>query len=190
MEKDKKSTQNWLPFEEFFEQGIVKINSKKYIKIIEVKPINFNLKTDLEKEGILNSYKIFLKTCNFNLQILIQSNKEDLSNIISKIKEKNRKEEEPSMLKAISNAYIEYINSKNQENKSSSKNYYIIIENEIIPMQDANHYRLARDELNEKFLKVKENLARCGNKVLECSKSDVQRILFSFLNSRIYLNQK
>ena len=45
------------------------------------------MKSELEKEAILNSYKIFLKTCNFDLQILVQSNKEDLSKHISKIKE-------------------------------------------------------------------------------------------------------
>lgn len=32
-----------------------------YVKLIKVIPINFNLKSDLEKESILNSYKIFLK---------------------------------------------------------------------------------------------------------------------------------
>ena len=40
----------------------------------------------MEKESILNSYKIFLKTCNFDIQILIQSKKEDLTNHIEKIK--------------------------------------------------------------------------------------------------------
>lgn len=55
--------------------GIIKTEDK-YIKIIKVIPINFNLKSELEKEAILNSYKLFLKTFNFNLQILIQSKKE------------------------------------------------------------------------------------------------------------------
>ena len=59
-----------------------------YVKIIKVIPINFNLKSNLEKESILNSYKIFLKTCNFDIQIIIQSNKEDLTKHINKI-EKN-----------------------------------------------------------------------------------------------------
>ena len=43
-------------------------------------PINFSLKSELEKDAILNSYKLFLKTFNVDLQILIQSKKEDLSN--------------------------------------------------------------------------------------------------------------
>ena len=42
-------------------------------------PINYYLKSDLEKEAILNSFKLFLKTCDFNIQILIQSKKENLS---------------------------------------------------------------------------------------------------------------
>ena len=71
------SVQEWLPFEKIFQNGIVKIKNSAYVKILEVVPINFNLKSELEKEAILNSYKIFLKTCNFDLQILIQSNKEN-----------------------------------------------------------------------------------------------------------------
>ena len=55
------SVQEWLPFEEVLKNGIIKINNFTFIKIIKVNSINFNLKSDLEKEAILNSYKIFLK---------------------------------------------------------------------------------------------------------------------------------
>ena len=72
-----KSIQKWIPIENILEKGIIKIGKNKYIKILKINPINFNLKTQLEKEAILNSYKIFLKTCSFDMQILIQSKKED-----------------------------------------------------------------------------------------------------------------
>lgn len=72
-----KSTQNWLIVESIDKNGIIKIKNKNiFIKLIRVQPINFNLKTTLEKEAILNSYKILLKTCNFNLQILIHTSKD------------------------------------------------------------------------------------------------------------------
>ena len=58
------------------ENGVIKLKNNSYVKILKISPINFNLKSNLEKESILNSYKIFLKTCNFDIQILIQSNKE------------------------------------------------------------------------------------------------------------------
>ena len=67
------NTQDWLPIDKIYNNGIVKLKNKKYIKIIKINPINFNLKSNLEKEAILNSYKIFLKTCNFDIQNLIQS---------------------------------------------------------------------------------------------------------------------
>ena len=80
-----KSVQDWLQIEKFFDEGILKLKNKKYIKLIKINPINYNLKSDFEKKAILNSYKIFLKTCNFNIQILIQSNKEDLNQHILNI---------------------------------------------------------------------------------------------------------
>ena len=94
MDKKLHSIQEWIPIDYFLENGIVKLKNKKYIKIMKVEPINFNLKSELEKESILNSYKIFLKTCDFNFQILIQSNKQDLSKNISLIKNniKNKRE--------------------------------------------------------------------------------------------------
>ena len=78
--------------EKTLEKGIIKIEKNKYIKILKIIPINFNLKTQLEKESILNSYKIFLKTCNFDMQILIQSKKEDLSNHVENIQDISQKE--------------------------------------------------------------------------------------------------
>ena len=61
--------------------------------ILKIKPINYNLKSNLEKESILNSYKLFLKSFNFNIQIIIKSQKQDLSNHIIKIinSQKNHK---------------------------------------------------------------------------------------------------
>ena len=69
----KNNIQNWIPIKEICNDGIIKLRNNNYIKILKVNPINYNLKSDLEKKSILNSYKIFLKTCNFDIEILIQS---------------------------------------------------------------------------------------------------------------------
>lgn len=163
------------------------MQNKKYIKIIKVKPINFSLKSELEKEAILNSYKLFLKTCNFNIQILIQSNKEDLSEHFEKIKENLGQEEKN--IQEISQKYISYIKKLNNNNKSSSKNYYIIIDyiNRDNNIADVETY--ANEELNNKYFKIKDCLSRCGNVVSDVQdKEQIKNILFSFLNTRIYFN--
>ncbi len=179
------SVQEWLPVDEILENGIIKLKNKNYIKILKIIPINFELKSNLEKEAILNSYKIFLKTCNFDIQILIQSNKKDLSNHISKIKEKNKEEKEN--IKNLSEKYINYIKKLNIEKKSSSKNFYILIkENPEIKKTKINiNEKIIFDKLNDKYFSIKECLSRCGNIVIDISdKKMAEKILYSFLNSR------
>ena len=180
--KKNNSIQEWIPFEKILENGIIKLKDNSYIKIIKIYPINFNLKSELEKEAILNSYKIFLKTCNFNIQILIQSNKEDLNNHISKIK-KNISKKENKIFEKIANNYIDYINKINSERKSSSKDFYIIISGEI---KDKNNQteEILKKELTEKYFKIKECLSRSGNFISELSnKKDVENLLYYFLNN-------
>ncbi|MCI9275106.1 MAG: hypothetical protein HFJ24_03635 [Clostridia bacterium] len=191
MQKEKElSLQEWLPFECILDAGIVLLKNSEYIKIIEVIPINYDLKSELEKEAILNSYKIFLKTCNFDLQILIQSNKEDLSNHIStiNIQLKNEKNLE---IKEISKNYINFIQNINKEKKSSSKNFYILIKNSLknLKLENINSEEIIIEELNEKFFKIKECLSRCGNITLEYDKKEeIKEILYSFLNVKNSLN--
>ncbi len=107
------SVQDWLPFKKILNSGVILLKDNSYIKILKIFPINYNLKSELEKEAILNSYKIFLKTCNFNLQILIQSNKKDLSKNISQVIEKNRN----TAKEEFTEKYIAFIKSINDEKK-------------------------------------------------------------------------
>ncbi len=185
MKKNKiNSIQDWIPYHKILDNGIIELKDNSYIKIIKIDPINFNLKSDLEKESILNSYKIFLKTCNFNFQILIQSNKEDLTKHISDIKEYSIQEDKNII--NISDKYIEYINSLNHEKKSSSKNFYIVLK--YFSNKEENNINLIYEELNDKYFKIKDCLSRCGNFVTDFSNKDqIIDILFSFLNSRIFL---
>ena len=168
--------------EKCLDKGIIKIEKNKYIKILKIIPINFNLKTQLEKESILNSYKIFLKTCNFDMQILIQSKKEDLSNHIENIQNISQKEKN-KIIKKYSEEYIKFIKEKNNKNKSASKNIYLIIKNNSENLEEN-----IIQELNEKYFKIKDCLIRCGNVVQECNKEEIKNILFSFLNLKKFLD--
>ena len=161
------------------------MKNNKYIKILKIIPINYNLKSDLEKESILNSYKIFLKTCNFNIQILIQSSKENLEKNILNI-QKNVQKKENKFLKNISDEYIKYIKNMNLTKKSSTKNFYIILSNEKLKGNEyVESFEIIKNDLKEKYFKVKDCLSRCGNSVIEINtKKEILKILFSFLNTR------
>lgn len=149
------------------------------------------MKSELEKKSILNSYKIFLKTCNFNIQILIQSSKENLEKNIFNI-QKNIQKKENKYLEKISENYIEYINQINSTKKSSSKNFFIIISKKISKEQEYNEsFEIIKNDLKEKYFKIKECLSRCGNSVFEINKKEeCLKIINSFFNTRKEINLK
>ena len=168
------AVQNWLPYEKILEKGIIKMKDLSYIKILRIYPINYNLKSDLEKESILNSYINLFKSTNLNLQILIQSKKEDLTKNILTLK-KNCKYEE------LQKKYIEYIQYLNKIKKSSSKNFYLIIKE--ISQEKAENTKI--ENLQNEYLKIKDSLSRCGNIVSEYTEEkEIIEIIASFLNSK------
>lgn len=167
------SVQEWLPFKEILDKGIIKMKDSSYIKILNINPINYILKSSLEKEAILNSYKNLFKSCNFNFQIMIQSQKEDLKNHINKLNENN-------LYPEIKEKYINYINYFVKNKKSSNKKFYLILkspsseENESVKIQN----------LENNYLKIKDLFGRCGNFVSEYTEEkQIIDVLYSFFNS-------
>ena len=174
-------------FDKILEDGIL-VSNNKYIKIVKVTPINYELKSDLEKEAILNSYKLFLKVCDFDIQILIQSRKESLDSYISQIK-KQVNEEKNEKINTISNLYIEYIENQNKLQNSSSKNFYILFSSQIENNENEFNIKHIREDLNSKYLKIKDSLSRCGNLIFDVNtRKDAESVMYSFYNFRKALN--
>ena len=187
------SIQDWMPFEQILDDGIIRLKNNIYVKIIKITPINFSLKSDLEKQAILNSYKLFLQTCNFDIQILVQSSKIDLSRHISHLKKETKKLENQNILPIYEN-YINFIQKQNSQKNSSSKNFFILIkefpENKKEKI-NKNIEEIILNNLKDKFFKIKECLSRCGNTVVEFSTYEQTiEIINSFYNYRRYMFQK
>lgn len=177
--KELASFQKWLPFKEVLSDGVIKLKDNTYVKLIKIFPINYNLKSELEKKSILNSFKLFFKTCDFDIQILIQSTKEDVSKYVFFLKDEEVKEENKE-LQWMYKEYINFISDKNSKNKFSSKNFIIIIKN--LPQKNMDNDNLELIDLNDKYYKVKECLSRCGNLVTEFSRDEVIELLYSCFN--------
>lgn len=129
----------------------------------------------------MNSYKAFLKNCNFDIQIIIKSNKEDISEIINKLEK--QKETEKSLnnnfMVKIFDSYINFVKEKNKEKLSSSKDFYLIINSKSFPENNEEKIIL---NLKEKFLKIKNSLSRCGNNIFEIKeKNETENIIKLFL---------
>lgn len=127
---------------------------------------------------------MFLKTCDFNIQILIQSKKESLSKTFLILKEKSQNEKEK--IRELIEKYKEFVIQKNNENKSASKNFFIVIKIDKKDSQKDDekqiNEQIAINKLNENFFKIKEALSRCGNIVYDINeKTEIIYILSSFV---------
>jgi hypothetical protein len=204
--KNKPIVADWLKFDLILSNGIIKLKSKNksksedFVKILKINPINFNLKSDFEKTAILNSYKVFLKICDFNFQILIQSNKENISNHFQNI-ETFINSSGNQTLESIYSDYNNCLTSLNKSKKSSSKVFYIILRKSINNISKAKNIgeniskieEYERKEIlsmfDEEYLKIKESLSKCGNIIEEInSKEKTIEVVYSFLNTRKYIN--
>jgi H2-forming N5,N10-methylenetetrahydromethanopterin dehydrogenase-like enzyme len=162
------SIQEWFCIDDILEDGIIITKENSRVKILKVEPINFFLRSEMEKEVILNSYKNIFKSINFDIQIIIQSTKEDLSSNINYIKSKEISN------KKLLNQYIEYIESLNQIKKSNNKNFYLIV-------KEASE----QNSINEKISKIQDLLERCGNRsYVVNSKEEVIKIIETFYKIR------
>lgn len=170
--------QDWLPYDKVLENGII-ISKNKFIKILKINPISYELKSDFEKKAILDSYKLFLRTCNFDIQILIQSKKENILNSIENINLDNNEN-----VNFVKKEYISYIKSLNLNSKMSSKNFFILIS---IPKENIKKEKINIENIKNKFIdrifKINDTLSKCGNRILEISeKREVINILDTFIN--------
>lgn len=95
-------------------------------KIIMVNSINFDLKSEIEQDLILENFKNFLNSLDFSIQILIHSRKTNIENYLNMLKNR-QKEEENDLLKIQIEDYIDFINNFVQENNIVSKRFFIIV---------------------------------------------------------------
>ena len=79
---------SYLPVSQI-RNGVIKTKDERYIKIIEILPINFLLRSASEKRNIIYSFASYLKIAPPNLQFKILSKKADIKDYIEK---QNRKQ--------------------------------------------------------------------------------------------------
>jgi len=176
----------FLSVKEFFSidsvrQGLIKLKDGTYVKIIEVKPININLKSDFEKESIIFNYKNFLQTLDSNIQVIIQSQKIDLNNHIENIKFNSKNN--PNIQNLVQD-YINFIEEKKNQSLSSKK-FFIAISSKI---NSDISFENTKQDLENSYKKIKNELEKCGNECTDfcCDTEKIQKVIFSFFNTRLY----
>ncbi len=119
----------------------------KKITALRIEPINFSIKPQKEKDIIILSFQKFLNSIDFPIQILMTTEKLDLSIYLDALKTKiiddNHKE--------IFDSYKSHMQNLIKENDAMNRNFYIIIpETTSLDLQ----LRLCEDRLHSLNLKT------------------------------------
>ncbi len=164
--ENKMSFQDWLGINSIQNNKILLNNGDKVV-VLKVSPTNFKLKSSIEQESILLSYKRFLQNLNSKIQIVISSKKTDVSYHLDKIYKFTK--ENPN-LSEVSQDYIKLIKQLIREKSSTTKEFYIVIK--------------CNENVENDILKVIEYLTNCENEVEECSEEEIVSLFRNFANKR------
>ena len=96
--------QDYLPIRDL-KNGIIETTDNRYIKILEIEPINFTLRSDEEQFNIISSFASWLKISPMRLQFKSITRRADSDKHISMICEELEHEENPQC-KELGEDYI------------------------------------------------------------------------------------
>jgi hypothetical protein len=94
--------------------------------ILTTNAINFGLLSEPEQDATIYAYAAFLNSLNFPIQILIRSEKKDISSYLQLIKKAEEGQKNP-LLQDQTKKYLAFVEKIVKENQVLEKIFYIII---------------------------------------------------------------
>ena len=119
------STQATLLISEL-RDNVVIMKDGSFRAVIACKSINFDLMSDMEREGVEYSYQNFLNSLKFTVQILIRSQRVDIGPYIERLNE-IRRNNDNMLLGVLMDDYINFIDILSQEANIMDKSFFIVV---------------------------------------------------------------
>lgn len=175
--------QDFLPIENI-RNGIVETTDGRYIKILEVEPINFTLRSDEEQFNIISSYASWLKISPMRLQFKSMTRKADSDKHIAMVQEELAQEENPQC-KEIGDDYIRLIRDVGSR-EALTRRFFLIFQYEAVGRHEGDDYAKIFGVLQSAEQNARAYFSQCGNSIVQPKDPDeaVAEILYMFFNRR------
>ncbi len=158
--------------------GVLILPGNKYRKVLNVSPVNFELRSEDEQDAIIDTYESFLNSLGHPLQILIRTRELDMDKYLSELTDKLAGEEVPIYKQQLKN-YDEFIRSLITTNKILSRYFYVIVPYDFTGKLD---FDSILEQLNLRVDIVQKGLARLGMQSSELGNLEVLDLFYSFYN--------
>jgi len=177
------SVQGWLPIKGIV-GGMVVTKDRRFVKIIEVLPVNFHLKSPHEQQNIIYYFASFLKIAPNNLQIRVSTQRLDLEGYIAKMRGHMDAEENERCREMIADNIGMVAGAAASE--VTTHRFFIVFQHEPQMRGRCDTARAIADRLGEEADTARRYLDLCGLEVLEPDYADnaVLELLYETVNKR------
>lgn len=173
----------YLPIRKI-KNGIIYTADRRYVKIVEILPINFLLRSPAEQRNIISSFLSYLKIAPVRMQFKVISRKADIAEYLKKI-QREMEQEEDEQCRILQEDYMRLIRTVGTK-EAITRRFFLIFE-----YSSYNRNKNPTDQEVYLYMKTAVQTARkylsmCGNAVLthENETRFSVDILYQMLNRR------
>lgn len=176
-------TQDFIPIKNL-EHGIIETTDGRYIKILEIEPINFMLRSEEEQYEIICSFASWLKISPMHLQFKSITRKADSDKHIAMLR-KEMETEESEQCKKLSEGYIRLIKDVGSR-EALTRRFFLIFRYEELRRNENSDYGQICSTLLTAEQNARAYFMQCGNNILQPKDPDeaTAEILYMFFNRR------
>ena len=173
--------EDYLPIDKI-SNGIIYTTDHRYVKILEIEPINFLLRSAREQQGIIYSFISYLKISPVKLQIKMISKKADINKHLEQAALELSLETNPHC-RELQKDYIQFV-KKLSSREAVSRRFFLIFEYEPFNVNRKVEEKEILAALETASQTAKTFLYQCGNQVVTHDNEDefTTDVLYTLLN--------
>ena len=187
------TTQEFLEISDIRDDLVLMVDGSVAL-IIKVAAVNFGLLSEREQEAIIFAYAGFLNSLNFAVQIVIRSQKKDISSYVAKLDDEKKKQGNP-LLAAQIEGYQNFILQTVKENNVLEKKFYIVAPfsslelgikstTKVLPLPADEIIKRAKISLEPKRDHVLRQLGRLGLRAKQLSTPELIELFYEIYNPK------
>ncbi len=180
--------QDFIPVKDI-SHGVITTTDGRYLKILEIEPINFMLRSDEEQFNIICSFASWLKISPVRLQFKSMTRKADSDKHIAMVR--SELEIEPNeQCRALGEDYIRFV--KDVGNREAlTRRFFLIFQYEELRRNETEDLAQIYGALQTAEQNARAYFMQCGNNILQPSDPDeaTAEILYMFFNRRSCMDE-
>jgi len=172
---------DYVPIDKI-ENGIIYTRDHRYVKVVEVVPVNFLLRSAQEQRSIIYSFISYLKIAPTKVQFKVLTKRADIDRHVETVRKELERETDPHC-RLLQEDYLKLIRQLGSR-EAITRRFFLIFEHEPLPGTKRGHEEEEAIASLQTVARTAANyLRQCGNTVLTSDDEDeaTTEILFHIL---------